>query len=236
MEMLVATAAAVVVAGALLGSLIGLRKSFVATERYTIAQTAQARLLEYVSRDLRTVTGTSGIVSPAISTGSYASIGSVVNPGATVTASSVASGTLTLVVPGYYANGKGAAPNVFIYKSGSMAYGKLVSGTATATTGTIQYFKVPQNYGNPLAGYDSYWRYVRVETAGATSGTTTIVEKADGMLLDLVQSGTGIPAAYTVRVRFNPSFKFSSKGPPSEPIASGTYVSASQYVLLRGTN
>lgn len=235
-ELIIAMLSAVLIGASILISVVSLQKVFVAAQYHSMAQVSQARLLGYVERDLRCLTGTSKILSPTITTGSFTRIGST-------------SGTLTLVIPGFYSTGTstyatssggvGNPTNTLIYPtpmstSGTMNYGS--SGSGAITSGTVQYFKAFQGRYNSQC-------YLRVESEGGVSNTTTIVEKADGLLLDIMRSGTGTPAAYILRVRFNPMFSYSDNGTQNEPQATAsttltttTDVAMTDYVVLSGTN
>ena len=218
-EMLIASAITAIVAAVILTALVGLSRTFKATEQYATAQAGQARLLGYIGRDLRKLSGTGAILSPAIVTGTFMPLGS----------GPLTSNTLRLLVPCYYASGIGGAPNPFVYVSGStLASGSLGYGPSTQiTTGTISYYKAFDPHTNSMC-------YFRAESEGLSSGTSTVVDKAEGMLLELCRSGTATPACYSVRVRFSPAFKAKNAAAVEPgPTPNGAEIIATDWVHLR---
>jgi len=218
-EMMISVACAMLIAAAVLTSVIALTQTFNATEGYSRDAETQLRLIDYVSRDLSESppngsagvwVATSGGNLP-ISTGLYTGI-------------SATGGTLTILVPGYYVSGttSNTATNSLIYPGNTVTYGTSVTGsTSIQLTGTISYYKAWQGlYGSNC--------YIRQENGV----NKVIADHADGVLLEIMLSGTIPTNQYQVRTRFNPTFH--STGIPSEPVVNGTDgLSASEQVYLR---
>jgi Tfp pilus assembly protein PilW len=219
-EVLAAMALSAIIGLAMFAAVSGLRRSFQATEEYSGAQAGQARLLGAISRDLRKVSGTGAILSPSISAGAFTPLGSALTT----------SNTLTLVIPCYYSSATGNGTNPLVYVSGtSIENGALGYGPSSAiATGTIQYFKT---------GPANAQSFVRVESEGGTSSTSTIVEHADGMLLEIASTGSA-PPAYILRVRFTPAFRTKNRvaSEPAPGVPNGYEITTTDWVALRMNN
>lgn len=92
-EVMIALAGSIIILGALLFSSVELQKALYASERYAASQSAQRRLIDYLSRDLRRAVGISQsrLINARAST-PLTSAGVLVEDGA----------SLVLTLPGYY--------------------------------------------------------------------------------------------------------------------------------------
>jgi Tfp pilus assembly protein PilW len=205
-EMMLSVGCGTMILAAVVSAGVSLQRSFAAVEGYSVSESDQLRVLDYIAMDCRravagTVNTTLGTLdTPAVSNGSWSGTTWAPNPSGPT--------TLILSVPAYYdSNGNPVSPT--INSSNLVQYGN-------GSTVTISYAQSGSNF-------------VRTVIVGSTAATTAVATNVSNFTVTPTNNATTV-GTVTCSVTFSPRFVYL---PAPGPVA-GTTVYTSTF--LRNAN